>query len=812
MSFRVINQNNSGLTKDIIGRELELIRNIRANLELNEVDGENEIISENSDDEDELQSLAKVITHTIQTPRYSTRDLREQFVGQSPTHWRSLCDRKARLASDLPERARLARDDTPRPLNSIKSQKINKIKKNLKYSVDDKNYNHPQHHNNIKASPESISLFETPRTNTKTNKGVPIRPKKFIKLTYNNPKYILKKDELYDIFSGETHNKILDYTGEDVKGKIILPYEDSPKCAREIISLFGLDTNIQTTEIEESQSIYFSINRQVSGSCGELDIELLGNENGKFISLYKNFSNIDGEKSNKVTLWDEKTDYIDYSNSSSTDFDNFNNSSSSNINAQKFYIIIKCIDLTKNKEKVEILFRQGSPIQYPLTSCFYTDHKIFNYKDFAKTLHPDYNSTSWFYSGFLHGKKSTYSLSALIQKSPKSLLPIHRSDKNDMEVYLTTLPEKSSNSSQISLECDKILGPNISAKKIKNKSWWGLSANCDTFQDGVYFNIEFMGNSNDFISPDFFIKPKLDTLGASSACGDNVAQEYVWGNRNMMYKMKISGLGEFRNQILEILMEDKLGIVQSGFGESSFLPLYLTNSQSDVCKNLYSSSLSKFLEKDSFNFKDYGLYLLSNPLIEVLEFILYDDTGKQIDIVDKNKQSSIFVDNINQTIFDYSQLNLMENIKYKYFVIPIMYYKTTLVILETEAPASYSIKYARLYQDEGEFNFCSFDDSSNSEDFDDTESIATSIDSSLFNESDINTIDWNMNDICIESKSDKVFIKLRNPDCEFVLSNKVSTVPHKEYVYDLDKAIILDKKLKYLKNNSQKVWLKIKNK
>ena len=322
MSFRVINQINSGLTKEIIGRELELIKNIRTNL-VNEIDEsacgdpsqasltsqrassssqrasssredredredrgdssselgsrgklglreisgaelvvknnsdhDNEFSYENSDEEDELQYLAKVITQTIQTPRYS-----------SVIH----------------------RNNTPRPLNSIKSQKFNKIKDNFKYQDTKKGTDTIGEARLLReqarltsvdeSSCRDISLFETPRTNTKTNKGVPIRPKKFIKLTYNNPKYILKKDELYDIFSGETHNKILDYTGEDVKGKIILPYEDSPKCAREIISLFGLDTNIQTTEIEESQSIYFSINRQVSGSCGELDIELLGNEN-----------------------------------------------------------------------------------------------------------------------------------------------------------------------------------------------------------------------------------------------------------------------------------------------------------------------------------------------------------------------------------------------------------------------------------------------------------------------------------------------------------------------------------------------------
>lgn len=75
----------------------------------------------------------------------------------------------------------------------------------------------------------------------------------------------------------------------------------------------------------------------------------------------------------------------------------------------------------------------------------------------------------------------------------------------------------------------------------------------------------------------------------------------------------------------EVLVRDRLGAVNQGYGTASFFPQFVTASQRDAVNGSYSGSVRSYLEDTADPMTDQGSFYYSTPLLDVERFTITRD-------------------------------------------------------------------------------------------------------------------------------------------------------------------------------------------
>jgi hypothetical protein len=286
----------------------------------------------------------------------------------------------------------------------------------------------------------------------------------------------------------------------------------------------------------------------------------------------------------------------------------------------------------------------------PSICCTYSNNQLITSpKSFFSSQNLEYDLDAWCYFGRLEGKKDTYALSLLLQKSVPT---------NEISLYYVV-------GGIVGRKTQKYdLAGCIQLGLIHKDNPWSISGLCI---DGTSISI------------------------ATSGLVEGRGTEY--------HITIIQPEGLF----VDIYAKDEYGIVPEGFGPNSFVPNWISTQQRKSVIENYNGSVGDYLRNTGDPMTCQGSYYFSQPLLKVTRFTIYknnelidenDCSGKS---PSKNHGSVIWVDKVSQS-FDANAIQNIKNSSWLFFAMSFLKDKMGIMITTVQTDSGDYIQ-ANLFRD-----------------------------------------------------------------------------------------------------------------
>ena len=380
------------------------------------------------------------------------------------------------------------------------------------------------------------------------------------------------------------------------------------------------------------------INRQTSGGKTPIDF-------GTFLSNFNNIkisrisSCVQSADSSQIQLW-----------------------TTGDSESSGFYIFITGLNFTPGLEEVRLTASQDPPPLTLPTCCLYSPTSTFDKLDFIQTLHPEYSLNSWCYFGRLVGNSDTYALTFVIQKTIPFRIPyVHHKLSFDIAGGFNSA----------TLAKWQIDGCVSSVGPVTKNNPWSVSDTC-----------------NDGAAP-----ADLTTLSVQLVSGDV-------GTKNATYKLRLEAIISIDFHInpvyIEVEFVDLLGTINEGFGPDAFLPNWLTAQQRSDILTTFGGSVQNYLDAGIDDLECQGSNYLSQPLLSVSSFTVFDLEGNILDTKAPGNDSIIWFDYVNQT-FNSSGLEILADVGWEFFAIQFPTEKQAIMVTKITTTTSGVYLLANLF-------------------------------------------------------------------------------------------------------------------
>ena len=424
-------------------------------------------------------------------------------------------------------------------------------------------------------------------------------------LTYTNPSYTLPETFIQFIFNNNLDNQILDITGKYKTGEIIFPFEDFPTTAHNIIKSFKLTGQ---------NSLWFKLRRKQTQQMSNIIIRSLSNTH-EYIIFNKVLLNSLTHNSNSISLWNEED---------------------GEENVKEYYVILQLIDNTPGYEKIRFIFNKESQYVNKLTPSFYSNETIIDKYTLTQNISQNYDFNSWTIFGPLKGKKGTISsIISAIQKPIYTDTALHH-----------------------------IKGSNFySGININNTTNWDYFTHSRDTKDPV-----IVQDSLSYPQISWGISCEKDLLLGETMGISLELKTGTFGTIGSTYVLFAQGIGQNRNILFTITVEDEMGIVKQGFGEQSFFPYWITTAQEYLISKTFNNNLENYFANTGDQMSYQGAYYHSLPLLKIIDFAIANMDGTTIDSFEPSFTNYLSLDITTQS-FDKNAIDILENVKNNIFTI-----------------------------------------------------------------------------------------------------------------------------------------------
>lgn len=145
----------------------------------------------------------------------------------------------------------------------------------------------------------------------------------------------------------------------------------------------------------------------------------------------------------------------------------------------------------------------------------------------------------------------------------------------------------------------------------------------------------------------------------------------------------------------DVLVRDRLGAVNQGYGTSSFFPQFLTNPQRSEISGLFGNSVGDYLEKTGDPMTCQGSYYYSTPLMDVQSFSITRDGVP----LSSGTRGTMWMDDIVQTYDEQASEALIGNASWKFFSIMLPEENASIMVIQIKS-ATGTLPAATLFRDD----------------------------------------------------------------------------------------------------------------
>lgn len=149
------------------------------------------------------------------------------------------------------------------------------------------------------------------------------------------------------------------------------------------------------------------------------------------------------------------------------------------------------------------------------------------------------------------------------------------------------------------------------------------------------------------------------------------------GVKGATYRMQADAL-DFQQRRLkaEILLVDRLGTINEGYGTAAFLPQWMTPAQQAAIRGQYAGNIQAYLARQADPMKGQGTYYYSLPLLEVQHFKV---TGPDEMIYAQGHGGMIWVDSVVQS-YNQSEWKTLGSASWVFFSVQFPGMNTALMV------------------------------------------------------------------------------------------------------------------------------------
>ncbi len=189
-------------------------------------------------------------------------------------------------------------------------------------------------------------------------------------------------------------------------------------------------------------------------------------------------------------------------------------------------------------------------------------------------------------------------------------------------------------------------------------------------------------------------------LNSPLQVGPLITMELVSGTMgvaNAVYRLTadIPDLQGVRLQV-EVQLCDRLGVVNQGYGTSSFFPQYLTETQREQIMISSERSVPTYLEATSDPMSCQGSYYYSLPLMDVEQFSVMRDSV----LLSNGTRGVMWMDYVVQT-YDQQASEVFDNASWDFFAIQLPEANTAIMILQVKSETG-TLPVATLFRNDSE--------------------------------------------------------------------------------------------------------------
>lgn len=275
-------------------------------------------------------------------------------------------------------------------------------------------------------------------------------------------------------------------------------------------------------------------------------------------------------------------------------------------------------------------------------------------RDWLSTPHPEYNMASWcFYGNVITDEGQTVAISSMVQQ----------------QLNMGGMPFLAEFS-----YCDdngyKVVPFEVDAADVQFKAPFNIRVTYKYIQD-VFLEIALLSG-------------EIGQAGAKYRLSGNVLD------------LKMNHLK------YDLVVTDTYGVIQVGYGASSFLPQWLTPSQHHSVMANYKGSVPNYLNTEKDPIRGQGSYYYSMPLLKVDSFFMAKQSANGWETYAKGSNGNIWVDYVVQG-FNNQQEALLKNAQWQFLAIQFPDQKASLMVSIVNVPADFEnaisgiLPMARLY-------------------------------------------------------------------------------------------------------------------
>ncbi|MDQ5986513.1 MAG: hypothetical protein CSYNP_02243 [Syntrophus sp. SKADARSKE-3] len=146
----------------------------------------------------------------------------------------------------------------------------------------------------------------------------------------------------------------------------------------------------------------------------------------------------------------------------------------------------------------------------------------------------------------------------------------------------------------------------------------------------------------------------------------------------------------------EVLLRDRLGVVNQGYGTASFFPQFLTTNQRRLITGAFESSVPAYLASTQDPMICQGSFYYSFPLIDVEQFtIIYDGVT-----LSHGQRGTMWMDYVVQTYDKQAQEALIDKATWQFFAIRLPNADAAIMVIQIDS-ATGSLAVASLFNIDG---------------------------------------------------------------------------------------------------------------
>ena len=147
----------------------------------------------------------------------------------------------------------------------------------------------------------------------------------------------------------------------------------------------------------------------------------------------------------------------------------------------------------------------------------------------------------------------------------------------------------------------------------------------------------------------------------------------------------------------EVLLYDRLGVVNQGYGTASFFPQFITPYQRFWIEDSYEGSVGRYLEATGDTMAGQGSFYYSLPLLDVWEFVVWRDGEVQ----SYGTSGTMWMDDIVQSYGSVARDVLIGQATWQFFSIMLPDEDAAMMVIEIES-ADGLLPVAKLFDESGE--------------------------------------------------------------------------------------------------------------